>query len=83
MNRARSSARSPFLHRHTACQDACSEPTDDPCAACCCVTSLLVTAPFSGTAVTELKVTLPIDLNAAALGIGRHVGGIADPSTAT
>jgi hypothetical protein len=26
--------------------------------------------------------TLPIDLNSAALGIGRHVSGIADPFTA-
>jgi hypothetical protein len=27
----------------------------------------------------EMSDTLPIDLNSAALGVGRHVSGIADP----
>jgi hypothetical protein len=29
--------------------------------------------------VAQMSDTLPIDLNSAALGIGRHVSGIADP----
>jgi hypothetical protein len=29
--------------------------------------------------LAEISDTLPIDLNSAALGIGRHVSGIADP----
>ena len=34
---------------------------------------------FKGTRVAQMSDTLPIDLNSAALGIGRHVSGIADP----
>ena len=34
---------------------------------------------LNGTRVAQMSDTLPIDLNAAALGIGRHVSGIADP----
>jgi hypothetical protein len=34
---------------------------------------------FNGTPVAQMSDTLPIDLNSAALGIGRHVSGIADP----
>jgi hypothetical protein len=32
-----------------------------------------------GTRVAEVSNTLPIDLSSAALGIGRHASGIADP----
>jgi hypothetical protein len=34
---------------------------------------------LNGTCVAPMSDTLPIDLNSAALGIGRHVSGIADP----
>jgi Concanavalin A-like lectin/glucanases superfamily len=34
---------------------------------------------LNGTRVAQMSDTLPIDLNSAALGIGRHVSGIADP----
>jgi len=34
---------------------------------------------LNGTRVGQMSGTLPIDLNSAALGIGRHVSGIADP----
>jgi hypothetical protein len=34
---------------------------------------------LNGSRVAQMSDTLPIDLNAAALGIGRHVSGIADP----
>jgi Concanavalin A-like lectin/glucanases superfamily len=34
---------------------------------------------LNGARVAQMRDTLPIDLNAAALGIGRHVSGIADP----
>jgi Concanavalin A-like lectin/glucanases superfamily len=34
---------------------------------------------FNGTRVAQMRDTLPIDLNSAALGIGRRVSGIADP----
>jgi hypothetical protein len=34
---------------------------------------------LNGARVAQMSDTLPIDLNAAALGIGRHVSGIADP----
>jgi Concanavalin A-like lectin/glucanases superfamily len=34
---------------------------------------------FNGTRVAQMSDTLPIDLNSAVLGIGRHVSGIADP----
>jgi hypothetical protein len=34
---------------------------------------------LDGTLVAWMSYTLPIDLNSAALGIGRHVSGIADP----
>jgi hypothetical protein len=34
---------------------------------------------LKGTRVAQVRDTLPIDLNSAALGIGRHVSGIADP----
>ena len=34
---------------------------------------------LNGTRVAQRSDTQPIDLNAAALGIGRHVSGIADP----
>jgi Concanavalin A-like lectin/glucanases superfamily/Domain of unknown function (DUF2341) len=33
---------------------------------------------LNGTRVAQMSGTLPIDLNAAALGVGRHVSGIAD-----
>jgi hypothetical protein len=33
----------------------------------------------TGARVAQMSDTQPIDLNAAALGIGRHVSGIADP----
>ena len=33
----------------------------------------------NGARVAQMSDTLPIDLNSAALGIGRHVSGIADP----
>jgi hypothetical protein len=33
---------------------------------------------LDGTRVAQMSDTLPIDLNSAALGIGRHVSGIAD-----
>jgi hypothetical protein len=38
---------------------------------------------LNGTRVAQMSDTLPIDLNSAALGVGRHVSGIAAPSTAT
>jgi hypothetical protein len=34
---------------------------------------------LNGTRVAQMSDALPIDLNSAALGIGRHVSGIADP----
>ena len=34
---------------------------------------------LNGTRVAQMSDTLPIDLNSAALGIGRYVSGIADP----
>jgi Concanavalin A-like lectin/glucanases superfamily len=34
---------------------------------------------LNGARVAQMSGTLPIDLNSAALGIGRHVSGIADP----
>jgi len=34
---------------------------------------------LNGTLVAQMSDTKPIDLNAAALSIGRHVSGIADP----
>ena len=34
---------------------------------------------LNGTRVAQMSDTLPIDLNSAALGISRHVSGIADP----
>jgi hypothetical protein len=34
---------------------------------------------LNGTRVAQMSDTQPIDVNAAALGIGRHVSGIADP----
>ena len=34
---------------------------------------------LNGARVAQMSDTLPIDLNSAALGIGRHVSGIADP----
>jgi hypothetical protein len=34
---------------------------------------------LNGIRVAQMSDTLPIDLNSAALGIGRHVSGIADP----
>jgi hypothetical protein len=34
---------------------------------------------LNGARVSQMSDTLPIDLNSAALGIGRHVSGIADP----
>jgi hypothetical protein len=34
---------------------------------------------LNGSRVAQMSDTLPIDLNSAALGIGRHVSGIADP----
>jgi hypothetical protein len=34
---------------------------------------------LNGTRVAQMSDTLPIDLNSAALGIGQHVSGIADP----
>jgi hypothetical protein len=34
---------------------------------------------LNGACVAQMSDTLPIDLNSAALGIGRHVSGIADP----
>jgi Concanavalin A-like lectin/glucanases superfamily len=34
---------------------------------------------LNGTHVAQMSDTLPIDLNSAALGTGRHVSGIADP----
>jgi hypothetical protein len=34
---------------------------------------------LNGTRVAQMSDTQPIDLNSAALGIGRHVSGIADP----
>jgi hypothetical protein len=37
---------------------------------------------LNGTRVAQMSDTLPIDLNSAALGIGRHVSGVADPSMA-
>jgi hypothetical protein len=33
----------------------------------------------NGTGVAQLSDTLPLERNSAALGIGRHVSGIADP----
>jgi hypothetical protein len=36
---------------------------------------------LNATHVAQMSDTLPIDANSAALGIGRHVSGIADPST--
>jgi Concanavalin A-like lectin/glucanases superfamily len=34
---------------------------------------------LNGARVAQMSDTVPIDLNSAALGIGRHVSGIADP----
>jgi hypothetical protein len=34
---------------------------------------------LNGERVAQMSDTLPTDLNSAALGIGRHVTGIADP----
>ena len=34
---------------------------------------------LNGARVAQMSDTLPIDLNSASLGIGRHVSGIADP----
>jgi Concanavalin A-like lectin/glucanases superfamily len=34
---------------------------------------------LNGARIAQMSDTLPIDLNSAALGIGRHVSGIADP----
>jgi hypothetical protein len=34
---------------------------------------------LNATRVAQMSDTLPIDANSAALGIGRHVSGIADP----
>jgi hypothetical protein len=34
---------------------------------------------LNGACVAQMSDTLPIDLNSAALGIGRHVSGVADP----
>ena len=34
---------------------------------------------LNGTRVAQMSDTLPIDVNSATLGIGRHVSGIADP----
>jgi hypothetical protein len=36
---------------------------------------------LNGARVAQMSDTLPIDLNSAALGIGRHVSGMADPFT--
>jgi hypothetical protein len=36
-------------------------------------------ASLNGARVAQMSDTLPIDLNSASLGIGRHVSGIADP----
>jgi Concanavalin A-like lectin/glucanases superfamily len=37
---------------------------------------------LNGTRVAQMSDTLPIDLNSAAVSIGRHVSGIADPFNA-
>jgi hypothetical protein len=34
---------------------------------------------LNGARVAQMSDTLPIDLNSAALGVGRHMSGIADP----